>query len=410
MHKFDDLWPTRRRRHLLKQSKYLQYVFNDHLMIALIFLGGALAYWYSQRLALIKQPVWWGPLVLVPMLLLSLSVGHLATLLRPADQIFLLPAEHQLRKYFDHARVYSLAIPFVAIIAIVGILTPFALRATRIDWLNWLFILISLLRLKDVHLSLQLAELYDFDPQFKQRWTGLFWLFSMIGILIGVYGLGWLFAILTLGLTILGQSQLYKLLPARRLLWQTAIDKESQRQSVIDRFYNLFVDIPGISGKIRRRQWLDPLLHQFAGTKSTAYQYLYSRALLRRTEYGNIWLRFCLVGVLLIFVINQPLILLIIVLLFLFLTGYQLLPLYHHFDHNALTSIYPIDHHQQQRSFLKLMRRVLLIEWFVDAIALVISFRAQLWSWIIIAAGLAVVLIFAQLYLPFRLKKKQKGN
>lgn len=410
MHKFDDLWPTRRRRHLLKQGKYLQYVFNDHLMIALIFLAGALAYWYSQRLRLITTPVWWGPLVLLPILLLSLTIGRLTTLLRPADQVFLLPAEHELRSYLNHARIYSLLVPFIAILAIVGVLTPFALRATWINWWNWLLVLVALLRLKDVQLSIQLAERYDFEPSLKRQWEFIFWSFSTVGILVGVYGWGWLFALLTLVASIFAQVWLAHQLVSRHLLWQNAIAQESQRQSVINRFYNLFVDIPGISGKIKRRRWLDGVLKLIAGKNSTAYQYLYSRALIRRTEYGNIWLRFCIVSLLLIFVIRQPVILLLILLIFLFLTGYQLLPLYHHYDHHALTQIYPIDPHKQRHAFSKLLRQTLLVEWGLDSMALVISFQGQLWGWLIIVAALIVVVGFTQAYLPFRLQRKQKGN
>lgn len=409
MRKLDDLWHTRQQRHLLQQSKYLRYVFNDHLMIAVIFLFGALAYWYSQQLRLVKQVLWWAPLLVVVVMLLGLSIGHLATLLKPADQIFLLPAEASLHRYLAKARRYSLLLPLFALIAIGGVLTPFVVRATALSGVEWLLTLIGLLILKDIHLWLQLLQLFDFPKRQQQQLKWLFWGITVAGLLLSVYGLGWLFSILVLGLDILLASQTKKMLQPQRLMWREAIARENRRQTVIDRFYNLFVDVPGISSSVHRRKWLDPLVKLLGGRPQDSYRFLFSRAFVRSSEYSNIWLRFCLVGIILIAVIKQPLLLLVIVLLFLFLTGYQLLPLYHHFDHNALATLLPISEKEKQTAFIQVITRVLLIEWLVDSVAIVLSLAGQLWSLLIILAALALIIIFLRLYLPLRLKQHQKG-
>ena len=409
MRKFDDLWHTRQQKHLLQQSKYLRYVFNDHLMIAVIFLFGALAYWYSQQLRSISHILWWAPLLTALLLLLGLSVGHLATLLKPADQIFLLPAESKMRRYLIHARRYSLLLPLFVLVALGGILTPFVLRATALTITEWLLTILGLLILKDVHLWLQLLRLFDFPVRQQRQLNSLFWGIATAGLLLSVYGWGWLFSILSLGLAILLAAQAKKLLQPQRLMWREAVARENRRQTVIDRFYNLFVDVPGISSSVHRRKWLDPLVQLLAGKSENTYRFLFSRAFVRGSEYSNIWLRFCLVGVILIAVIKQPVILLIIVLLFLFLTGYQLLPLYYHFDHNALTTLLPVTSQAKQAAFIKVMTRVLLIEWLIDSLAIMLSLLGQWWSFIIILAALALIMIFLKVYLPLRLKQHQKG-
>ncbi|WP_164506839.1 ABC transporter permease [Lapidilactobacillus bayanensis] len=409
MRKFDDLWHTRQRLHLLEQSKYLRYVFNDHLMIAVIFLFGALAYWYSQQLRLITQPLWWAQLLVAAVLLISLTLGHLATLLRPADQIFLLPAEKEMQRYLVRARRYSLLLPLFVLIAVVGVLTPFALRATRLTGINWGLTLVGLLILKDIQLWLQLLQLFDFSGRQKQQLVALFWGIAVVGLLLSVYGYAWLLVLLALGLDILLMAQAKKLLSAQRLVWRAAIAKENRRQEVINRFYNLFVDVPGISSSVHRRKWLDPVTKLLAGRQNNAFRFLFSRTFMRRSEYSNIWLRFCIVGLVLIFAVKQPLVLLIIVLLFLFLTGYQLLPLYRHFDHNALIAIFPTTTATKQAAFIQVMTRVLAVEWVIDNVAVLISLGVNLWSVAIVLVSLALLVLLLRLYLPLRLKQRQKG-
>lgn len=409
MRKLDDLWHTRQQQHLIQQSKYLRYVFNDHLMIAVIFLCGALAYWYSQQLRLISRPLWWAPVIVVVLLMLGLSVGHLATLFQSADQIFLLPAEERMRSYLLKARHYSLLLPIFTLIAVAGILTPFVLRATSLTTSAWALTLICLLILKDLDLWLQLFRLFDFPIQQKQRLNWLFWGIALVSLWLCLLGFGWLMVLILLALDLLMMTQQKRLLQPQRLMWRDAINRENSRQMVINRFYNLFVDVPGISSAVHRRKWLDPIAKLLAGQKNNAFRYLFSRAFIRGSEYSNIWLRFCIVGVVLIFAVKQPVVLLITVILFLFLTGYQLLPLYHHFDYNALTAIFPLTPEIKQTAFIQVLTRVLAIEWFVDSVAILISLAAQLWSLIIIGAALVMLIVFLKIYLPARLKRQQKG-
>ncbi|HRM19245.1 MAG TPA: ABC transporter permease, partial [Trichococcus flocculiformis] len=44
----DSIWKRRQQLHLKKFSRYSKYIFNDHFVLVLLFLLGALAYQYSE--------------------------------------------------------------------------------------------------------------------------------------------------------------------------------------------------------------------------------------------------------------------------------------------------------------------------------------------------------------------------
>lgn len=83
-----DLFEQRRRRHFVLLMKYWRLVFNDHFIIALFFLFGALAYTYAQMLAYVSPGQWWAKLFLTLWLGLIVHVGRLATLVEPATRSF----------------------------------------------------------------------------------------------------------------------------------------------------------------------------------------------------------------------------------------------------------------------------------------------------------------------------------
>lgn len=59
------LFEKRRQRHFMLLLKYWRLVFNDHFVIALFFILGALAYSYSQMLPKITANMWWPKWALV---------------------------------------------------------------------------------------------------------------------------------------------------------------------------------------------------------------------------------------------------------------------------------------------------------------------------------------------------------
>ena len=80
----------RLQRYQKQMSRYLRYVFNDHFAILSTFLMGGLGLYYSNLLKTLPRPFPQGGIVLLLIWLALLSVGKLATLVKPADLIILL--------------------------------------------------------------------------------------------------------------------------------------------------------------------------------------------------------------------------------------------------------------------------------------------------------------------------------
>ena len=98
-----DLWKMRQKTHQKQMFKYLRYVLNDHFILALLFILGGLALSYSNYLKALspQAEIWYAkPLVLL-ILVISLQVGRLATLLKPADIVFISPRQAEMGQYLQ---------------------------------------------------------------------------------------------------------------------------------------------------------------------------------------------------------------------------------------------------------------------------------------------------------------------
>ena len=102
-----DLFIARKQRHFTQLLKYWRLVFNDHFIIALFFLFGALAYRYAQWLPTVTPAAWWVWPVMLVWLTLVTQAGQLATLVQPADPVVLLPQTSAAQGYFRAAFYYS---------------------------------------------------------------------------------------------------------------------------------------------------------------------------------------------------------------------------------------------------------------------------------------------------------------
>ena len=88
---------NRRLSENLKQSvKYLTLVFNDFFILALIFLFGALMFWYAQAMRVIPNNLWFYKPLVGFIMWLPLLAGRLVTLLKEADMQFLFTQDEQM--------------------------------------------------------------------------------------------------------------------------------------------------------------------------------------------------------------------------------------------------------------------------------------------------------------------------
>ncbi|KIS04066.1 ABC transporter permease [Paucilactobacillus wasatchensis] len=355
----EKLYNKRRSQHFLLLLRYWRLVFNDHFMIALFVFLGALIWGYSQALDQLTPPIWWARPITIVILLILLQFGRLATLLKPADPVFLLPQSKMMDHYLKQAARYSLLLAELIVVGCTVIVMPFLMSATQTT--NWQagIIIITVMLLKYSWMDFSLLRLYRRNFQQNSiKWL-LQWgcpaIILIVTLLVNAIA-GMVLALLLLVFTKYQLSQLKHQL----FNWRLAVATESQRMLGVYRFFNLFTDVPAVQGTIHRRKYLDFML-TFLNRDKTVFSYLYARGLLRGTEVSGLIVRLTLIGMVIVFFVPEFWLNLILFLLFIYLIAVQIMPFYWQYDSHVFTYLYPIKVETKMKSFKKMMVKIMAI-------------------------------------------------
>lgn len=404
------LFRQRLTKHLSEMARYLRYVFNDHFVIALMFMVGGLGFGYSNGLKGLETGIWWAPYVVIFTLLLLLQLGRLATLMNDADVVFLLPRERSMHAYFINAKNYSEIMAML--IQIVGwfVLIPFIRVTDDVSWLFLFELLVTQLILKDAFLERELVLRYQYRIKLIQSSILFKWLLPVIVIGVSylvnpVFGLV-LAIILNIGIRYISFNRWQKV----QIDWNKAIMMENNRMLGIYRFFNLFTNVPSITGSVKRRRYLDFIVNRIKPTRENTYLYLFSRSILRGTEFGSLYLRLTLLGMVLLVFIQQQWLIVVLTILFIYLIGFQLIPSYFHFDDIVFTHLYPINEKQKLDNFSRTTAIALSITAVLLAGTTLIA--QQDWKTALISLVLEgiEILLLVKFYIPGRLLPNKSSN
>ncbi len=398
----DRLFHERRQKHFLLLLKYWRLVFNDHFVIALFFLFGALAYGYAQLLPSIPPHNLWIRFLLVLIMVIVTQLGRLATLVKNADPVFLLPQSSQMKKYFRQAFWYSCLPAVLIMLAGVVAVLPLAMVTDRMTTMLISEVIITAILTKWSWLKLATLQI---TLRFRNadwlrfiQWGGPFLIWTCTWIIHPLFGLtlSILCSLITAWLAMRWSE----------IDWRWAVLVERNRMATVYRFFNLFTNVPNLQGHIKKRPYLNPLMRWLR--EDSVWHFLYGRGLMRNTEISDLVLRLTLVmAIILAFV---PIIWLnsAIMVLALYLIAVQLMPLYDQYANNAFTYVYPVSAELQTRDFKDVIRKVMII---VAVIMVLASFGTQRsFEQLIINAIIAVieVPILSTRYVQSRTEKMKK--
>lgn len=397
------LWQERVRRHVNQQVKYLRLVFNDHFVLAIIFLLGALGYTYANAIKAIDPTSWWLKPVISLVLLASLSFGRLATLLHEADSVFLLPQESQLPSYLKAAQRYSMWLPFSWLAMVTLLVAPTLLITKTVPAWMLLGLLATLWLIKSRRFSSQIGQWYQGT---STQQTGL-WLLVDWVLVASQLWLGWSIAglVIAAGLLYWQRQQQTKIQATQLFDWLTAVSAEDSRMGQIYRLYNLFTDVPGLNSQVKRRRYLDSLIQRLSVNNANPFYFLYLRGFLRGTEFSGLYLRLVIIGGIIIWFSQIWWLALLLGLLLIYLVGFQLLPFYQQYDQNIFTHLYPVAQTTKLQAFKRLIWRLVAIEIILLSLLILIRFGLNGQSLVSIVAFGGLGYGFVQFYLPRRLTK-----
>ena len=399
----NNLFSQRRQRHFMELLKYWRLVFNDHFVIALFFLFGALAYGYSQWLPQLNDHLWWSRWLLVLWFVLITQVGRLATLLKRPDPIFLLPQVRSISRYLKQATIYSMILGVLMVLTLSVIALPFALTTERLTTFDISLILITALITKVTWLwTARKAISIRWGAQ-RSRTIAEYWIHPLIVWLV-TWFVGPIWGLLVSAILLVAMTTYYRNVA---IDWRLAVRAEQDRMFSIYRFFNLFTDVPSVQGSVKRRKWATGLI-KLLENDNHAWAYLYAHGFVRNTEVSGLVTRLTIVGMLVVFFIPVNWLNTVIALLFIYLVATQLMPFYEQYQNNVFTHIYPIDHEVRVKDFQRLLNRVIIIEMLLIVIA---SIGRDL-NWqrlgLNLVLGIAESYLLTKFYFQRRIKKMTK--
>ena len=393
----------RLQRHQKQMTRYLRYVFNDHFALISTFLVGGLGLYYSELLKTLPRPFPLGGVIVVAVWLFVLPLGRLATLTKPADLIFLLAKEGQMTSYLSQALRYSLWLPFGVLFLTVGATMPLVVVTANSTFASFPYFLGMMWLLKLGDLSLQRTRLYQETQQQVKQQRGIWLVSALVAALASIYVVPWLGLVISILQAI---WVLFGVKSNRQLLdWDYMIQAEQSRLMRIYRFINLFTDVPQITTEAKRRKYLDWLLAKIKPAQSNTYLYLYLRRVIRGGQYGGLYVRLSLIGGFVLFFVDELWISLLIGCLFLYLIGFQLIPLINEFQYMVLTHLYPVPEKQKAAAIKKILGALLLVTAVLFGVICCLRLPFVWQGGIAFLGFLGFAGLFLGIYLPGRLKK-----
>jgi ABC-2 type transport system permease protein len=401
---FDEkkLWKDRSVHRLKEFGVYLRYILNGHLVVVLLFLVGTAAFYYQNWISSLSQEF---PAEMIIAVILGIFLTHspVYTFLLEADQVFLIPLETRLKGYFLRSGLISLIFQGYILLMILAILMPMYAHVSTNGFQSFFIFLLILLAIKAWNISVSWKIHYYVQPS-VYRWDMLvryfinviftFLLFNdanVLFLLIFVFILAFYFYSFNVRTKKMG------------LKWDLLIEKEEKRMASFYRLANLFTDVPKLKDTVKRRKWLDWLINQISFSQDKTYNYLFARTFLRSSDYLGLFIRLTVIGGLALYFISFGAGQIVLSLLFIYLTGFQLLPLWNHHQNKLWIDLYPVSQDHKTTAFHLLLMRILSIQSFIFTV--IILFKGEwMFSLINLLSGLLFSFLFVNVYSKKRLK------
>lgn len=401
---FDEskLWRERFARFSKELSRYLRYIFNGHLVVVFLFLVGTGAYYYQEYVKKL-EPDFPAALIMAVVLGVFLTYSPIYTFLLEADKIFLLPLESRLGSYFKKSIAISFVVQLYLLLMVLALFMPMHVQVYQGSFNSFFTFLLLIGVMKVWNLLSHWQVLHLVQASFHRTDSiGRYVLNSLF--LYFMFSNQLLLMAITLVMLILLYVYWRNVTKESGLKWEHLIDLEEKRMTSFYRIANLFTDVPKLKDRIKRRKWLDWLFGWISFRKENTYLFLYTRAFARAGDYFGLAIRLTVIGAGALYLVSFGLGQILVVLIFLYLTGFQLLPLANHHQNKIWVTLYPIEDQMKNKAFQQLLFGILLFETVILVLVLMVK-GAYLIGLIALASGIAFSVYFVFSYSKIRLKR-----
>ena len=292
------IFEARVRKYQKKSMKYIRYMLNDHFLIVLFFLFGFIMVQYSSWIQSIRV-LELSLLGLLGALLASIPFfGGVATLLEPADGIFLSVVGQDFKAYLQKAIRRSWILPILVMLASTGIIFPIVAQAfgTNLS----MFVKLFLLQVFFKDLLFRCTK-YDFRGVLHFTWMEKLGIYMIaVANFFGMFlwiSEGWSIVLLVIPVLLSIFVEQYYGKAAFVYQFDKMIEMELERQQRIYRLFALFVDVPMLhKPHAHRRTYLDGVLKMLVGNQPSGHRYLVSRTVIRTSQYMSLLLQLAVVS------------------------------------------------------------------------------------------------------------------
>ncbi len=395
----ETLWKNRFNNYLKETTKYLRFIFNGHLVFVMIILLGGAGYYYSEWLKTLTPdfPTVW---IMAVLLGFITTISPVTTFFRDPDIVFLLPIESKLTSYIKKSIIFSLVMQGYILILILAILMPLYMQTMQGQTVSFLWLLLCLMVVKAINICSRWFVLY-----YREKSTAI--IDGLVRFLLNtafVYFLVKNESILFIAIILLliGGLCLYYWKSTRddSLYWEKLIELENGRMAAFYRIANLFTDVPKLREKISERRWLNGVIGLLSGKSNNPFSYLYARTFVRANDYLGLFVRLTVIAAILFLFADLGWGILFVAILFLYMTGLQLLPIWHHHEQKMVMDLYPLHTDYRRKAVLNLLITILVIQTLIFFITVLIGAGVKL-----AIATLVSGIVFIFIFRPFAMKK-----
>ena len=404
-----ELFETRVRKYQKKSMKYMRYVLNDHFLIVLFFLFGFIMVQYSswiQSIRVLELPL----LGLLGALLASVPFfGGVATLLEPADGIFLSVVGQDFKAYLQKAIRRSWMLPILVMLASTGIIFPIVAQAfgTNLSMFVKLFLLQAFF--KDL---LFRCTKYAYRGVLHFTWMEKLGIYMIaVANFFGMFlwiSEGWSIVLLVIPVLLSIFVEQYYGKAAFVYHFDKMIEMELERQQRIYRLFALFVDVPMLhKPHAHRRTYLDGVLKMLVGNQPSGHRYLVSHTVIRTSQYMSLLLQLAVVSFV-VALFSQPYYWNFIVnALLMMLLGFQLVGVIQSANTQNSHFASLVDSNTRLQDDLSVLMLTMVVSGIVIGISSAIGMR-ELIGLVGIVFYPIFGVFFTQFYLRFRFIKKRR--
>lgn len=401
---FDEkkLWKDRSVHRLKEFGVYLRYILNGHLVVVLLFLIGTAAYYYQEWISSLSTEF---PAEIIIAFILGLFLTHspVYTFLLEADQVFLIPLETRLKGYFLRSGFISLIFQGYILLMVLAILMPMYAHVSANGFQSFFIFLLVLLTIKAWNLAVNWRIHFYVQPSVYMWDMFVRYFINVIFTFLLFSNANILFLIVFAFILAFYYYSFYVRTKRMGLKWDLLIAQEEKRMASFYRLANLFTDVPKLKDTVKRRKWLDWLINRIAFAQNKTYDYLFARTFLRSSDYLGLFIRLTVIGALALYFISFGAGQIVLSLLFIYLTGFQLLPLWNHHQNKLWIDLYPVSQTHKTAAFHALLMRILMIQ--SSIFTVVILFKGEwMFSLLILLSSLLFSFVFVNVYSKKRLK------